>query len=103
MSYFYQRFIEVYGIPILGSKKTTLASLKRACYILKFILAEQVKLRQNLYNKEFRIVIVSSGESITSLPEFSRSNLQTNRNIVALNQVPVVAIGEELVICDKTR
>ncbi len=33
-------------------------SMKRACYILKFILAEQVKLRQNLNNKNFRVIIM---------------------------------------------
>ncbi len=40
-----------------------------------------------------------------SLPEFNRAglNVQSNRSFNARENMPFIVIGEELVLCDKTR
>ena len=39
LAYFYQKYTESYGIPVISSNKVSLNGLKRACYVLKFYLA----------------------------------------------------------------
>ena len=42
---FYQRYTHAYGIPILSSYKVRDDTLKRACYIVRFMLADREDLR----------------------------------------------------------
>ena len=42
---FYQRYTHAYGIPILSSEKTRDETLKRACYVVRFMLADREDLR----------------------------------------------------------
>lgn len=79
--------------------------MKRACYVLKFILAEQVKMRQNLFRKNFRVIILATSENIISLPEFTRSsyNFQSNRSSIVREDIPLLVVGEEMLLCDKVK
>ena len=43
---FYKKFNHAYGIPILGSDKVTDKAMKRACYTVRFMLADREDLRE---------------------------------------------------------
>ena len=43
---FYKKFTHAYGIPVLGSDKVTDAAMKRACYTVRFMLADREDLRE---------------------------------------------------------
>jgi hypothetical protein len=105
LSYFYQRLTDVYGISILGSNKISIASMKRACFVLKFVLAEHVQLRAALQSNNFRVVILANSENFNSLSELSRLGLvnqQSSRSLYARNETPIIVIGEELVLCSNS-
>ena len=54
LSSFYQKYTHAYGIPILSSHLTSDKALKRACYIVRFMLADREDLRRaQYYNKEY--------------------------------------------------
>ena len=54
---FYQKFTHAYGIPILGSAEVSDDTLMRACYTVRFMLADREDLREEQYvNKGIRVV-----------------------------------------------
>ena len=53
---FYQKFTHAYGIPILGSAEVSDDTLMRACYTVRFMLADREDLREEQYvNKGIRV------------------------------------------------
>ena len=46
---FYQRYTNAYGIPILSSNKVQDKSLKRACYVVRFMMADREDARREMY------------------------------------------------------
>ena len=54
---FYQKFTHAYGILILGSAEVSDDTLMRACYTVRFMLADREDLREEQYvNKGIRVV-----------------------------------------------
>ena len=43
---FYQKYTNAYGIPILSSYQTRDSALTRACYVVRFMLADREDLRR---------------------------------------------------------
>jgi len=105
LAYFYQKYTESYGIPVISSNKVSLNGLKRACYVLKFYLANSIELREHFYKKNLRVVVLASSESLLNIPEFT-SILASNQNmfnsIRGLSptlQHPLITVGEENALC----
>jgi len=107
LSYFYQKYTEAYGIPVISSNQVTSNGLKRACYVLRFFLSGSNQLKEIFYKRNLRIVVLGSGESVLNVPEYD--GLPSSFNLKGLSstiQIPVIATSEENLLCsvgDKLR
>ena len=102
LSYFYQKYSEAYGIPVIGSNRVAHNSLRRACYVLRFFLAARPEFKAAYYKRLVRVVVLGAGETVLSVPEYS--NLpsawsQALRGLSPTLQIPLVTVSEENVQC----
>ena len=54
---YYSKYTHAYNIPIVSSDKVSDDALKRACYVVRFMLADRLVLRQNMYKYQVKNVI----------------------------------------------
>lgn len=71
LSSFYSKYTEAYGIPVIASSKVPDAALQRACYVLRFLLADHSEIRKSFYKLYGRVGIMASTEQTTDIPEHS--------------------------------
>ena len=78
------------------------AALSRACYVLRFLLADRADLRQAYYKYFGRVAIIPRNSSIKAIPEYlpihSDFGLAT-RGLGAIPMAPVSTAGEENILC----
>jgi hypothetical protein len=101
LTYFYQKYTEAYGIPVIGSNKASTNGLKRACYVLKFYLANNVELREHFYKKNLRVVVMAVSENLLNLPEYNSFPAHFNalRGLSPTSLISQATVGEENVQC----
>ena len=58
----YRKYTHAYNIPIVSTNNVKNAALKRACYVLRFLLADRPVLRQSLYKNYGRVGIIAFNE-----------------------------------------
>ena len=68
---YYQKYTHAYNIPVVSSANVSDAALKRACYVLRFMLADRRILRRFLYKYQGRVGIIGRDEQTTDIPEHS--------------------------------
>lgn len=66
---FYQKILDLDGLPILGSAKVTDPALREAAWIVRSMLADQPTILRTLTDNDARIVVMASTEYTTDLPE----------------------------------
>ena len=87
---------------VAASSHVADAALRRACYVLRFLLADRLSTRQAFYAAQSRVAVMAHSESIRDLPEydFLPSMFDTRvRALAGTPTVPVTAIGEENLLC----
>ncbi|XP_070543322.1 uncharacterized protein [Ptychodera flava] len=102
LSTFYQKYTHAYNIPVLSSSRVPDAALRRACYILRFMMADRRDLRQQMYDKYGRIGIMAQSEVTLHIPEHSRlpaSYNQRARGLGGTLHIPISTGAEENVLC----
>lgn len=101
LSYFYQKYTHAFGIPVLGSNRVTNSALKRACYELRFYLANNDALKSEFYRKKLRIVLIGNDDTIDRLPEFKSlpNEWSKLRGLSARAAIPIIAVSEGNVDC----
>ena len=101
LSYFYQKYAEAYGIPVLASNKASVNAIRRACYVLRFFLANENEIRNVFYKKNARVVVLANNEQLTNVPEFTSigNSYSPLRGLSATINTPVILIGEENAQC----
>lgn len=101
LAYFYQKYTEAYGIPVIGSNKVSANGLKRACYVLRFYLANSHELREHFFKRNIRVVVMASSESLSNLPEYnSLPPVYAHvRGLSATQFFPIITVGEENALC----
>lgn len=82
------------------------AALKRACYVLRFLLADRSDLRQAFYSKWGRVVVLGKDEFVHDLPEFNflknyldYEGVAHLKTIPASDQFPIAIAPEENLLC----
>lgn len=102
LSYFYQKYAEAYGIPILANKASVNA-IRRACYALRFFLANENEIRNAFYKKNARVVVLANNEHLNNVPELTSlgSSFSSLRGLSASLNTPVILVGEENVQCSQ--
>ena len=78
-------------------------ALVRACYVLRFLLADRTDIRQAFYKSYGRVAIIAGSDVIGDIPEYqflpSAYNKAT-RGLGAIPAAPVSTAGEENVLCE---
>ncbi|XP_067668089.1 uncharacterized protein [Haliotis asinina] len=102
LAYFYQKYTEAYGIPVLGSVNVPDDALRRACYVLRFLLADHSGVRQSYYRLSGRVAVIGAREGTVSIPEHAWLGPAWNdraRGLGATEHAPVSTGGEENILC----
>ena len=101
LAFFYQRYTEAYGIPIIGSNKVSINSLKRACYMLRFFLSSPINLKETFFKRNVRVVVLAASENLHNVPEYNSlpTSWNTLRGLSATPFIPLITIGEENLQC----
>lgn len=105
LTYYYQKYTEAYGIPIIGSNKVTVDGLKRACYVLRFYLAANFEIRKAFHKKYVRIVVLGASESILNVPEYDLlpPSWEFLRGLSPTRNIPLVTVSEENLLCSNDK
>ncbi|CAH1787573.1 unnamed protein product, partial [Owenia fusiformis] len=99
---FYQKYTEAYDIPVVSSNRVSDSALQRACYVLRFILADRYDVRNAFYKSGGRVALIGINEDTTSIPEHSfladSWNLRA-RGLGGTRGIPISTAGEENALC----
>ncbi|ELT97610.1 hypothetical protein CAPTEDRAFT_224277 [Capitella teleta] len=102
LSPYYTKYTEAYGIPVVATSSVPDSALHRACYVLRFLLADREDLRQAYYKNFGRVGIIPHESSIKTIPEYvdidPRFALAT-RGLGAISLNPISTTGEENILC----
>ncbi|XP_033125190.1 uncharacterized protein LOC117123400 [Anneissia japonica] len=104
LSYFYRKYLHAYNIPIVGSHRVSDAALRRACYTVRFLLADRRDLRHAMYIKYVRVAVMAQGETTRNIPEHSHLPEVFNTDVRGLPgtlHMPIVTGAEENILCFK--
>eukprot|EP00794_Sanderia_malayensis_P003482 gene3482-3980_t len=99
---FYYKYTHAYGIPIISSAYVSDAALKRACYVVRVLLADLPKIRYHLYKNYGRAGVIGANEGVTNIPEHSWLPDWWNQRARGLGgtlQYPISTGGEENLLC----
>ncbi|XP_038072001.1 uncharacterized protein LOC119740696 [Patiria miniata] len=100
---FYQKYTHAYGIPIISSSVTQDAALNRACYTVRFLLADRKALRDAMYDWYGRVGVIAQTERTTQIPEHSHLNSDLwddrARGLGGIPSIPITTDGEENILC----
>ncbi|KAK3773272.1 hypothetical protein RRG08_053657 [Elysia crispata] len=99
---FYQKYTEAYGILVVSSKHVPDDALRRACYVLRFMLADHSVVREWVYRMSGRIGVMGKDEVTNDIPEHRHYSDWWNRRTRGLGSsynMPVTTAGEENILC----
>ncbi|XP_022093811.1 uncharacterized protein LOC110981000 [Acanthaster planci] len=99
---FYRKYTHAYGIPIISSDAPQDAALTRACYVVRFLLADRKDVRDAMYDSYGRVGVIGEHEKTTDIPEHSYLSDLWNQRARALGGIPSRPIstdGEENLLC----
>ena len=86
---FYQKYTEAYNIPVLASSKVPDDALRRACYVLRFGLADHSRVRTGFYKRHGRVAVKAESESMDDIPEYKYRYSPLSLGIGATPTMPV--------------
>ncbi|XP_078577655.1 uncharacterized protein LOC144862752 [Branchiostoma floridae x Branchiostoma japonicum] len=102
LSYFYQKYLHAYGIPVLSSSRVSDSALRRACYVVRFMFADRQDVRDQFHDRYGRHALMAVTEQTTDIPEHSwlgPSWNERSRGLGATEIHPVSTGAEENVLC----
>jgi len=101
---FYQKHLDVGGLPIVGSANVSDHALREAAWIIRRILGGRDDILQALAANRVRVAVMAWNEFTTDIPEHSRLTPKTYwdrraRGLGATPNAPAVSCGEENLLC----
>ncbi|XP_072051202.1 uncharacterized protein [Amphiura filiformis] len=101
LSGLYTKYTEAFKIPILGTSLADDDAMKRACYVIRFMLGDRRDLRQTIYKKWGRVAIMDGNEYTQNVPEHSHTDriMRGVRGLGGTLHIPVTSVGEENLLC----
>lgn len=102
LTQYYQKYTEAYGIPIVSSRQPPDDALKRACYVVRFMLADRYDVRNELYRRHGRVGVIGVNELTNGIPEHSYLPSWWNtraRGLGATEHYPISTNSEENIMC----
>lgn len=104
LSSFYEKYTHAYNIPVLGSARVSDDALKRACYVTRVMLSDNRRVRQSMFYRYARIVVIADTEVILNIPEYSHLPSEYSdlvRGLGGTHHLPVISVGQENLLCEK--
>ncbi|KAK3799644.1 hypothetical protein RRG08_059687 [Elysia crispata] len=98
----YQKYTEAYGIPVVSTLNVRDDALRRACYVLRFMLADNSVVREWVYRMSGRFAIIGQFEEVTDIPELSHYPKWVNQKTRAMGatySAPISTANEENILC----
>ena len=100
---FYQKYTHAYGIPIISSDNTGDAAVIRACYTVRFLLADRKDIRDSMFDQYGRVGVIAKSERTTEIPEHSHLNSDfiddRARGLGGVPSNPITTNAEENLVC----
>lgn len=97
---FYRQYLEVEGLPVLGSQKVSPAALREAGWIVRQMLSQRPEILRAMAKNKTRLVVMAYNEYTTDIPE--HRSLQPRvfwdrraRGLGATPDAPAVSCAEE--------
>lgn len=86
---------------MIGSNKISDNAVERACYVLKFYLANNDDLKKSFFKHKIRVIVLENGEDINRIPEFKKlpHSLRSVKGLSASSSIPLIAVNEHNVEC----
>ena len=100
LSPFYQKWLDVSGLPVIGSDRVSDPALREAAWIVQQMLGSRPDLLSAMASNRTRLVVMASNEYTTDVPEHSRLRPRIfwdrrARGLGATPDAPAVSCGEE--------
>jgi arylsulfatase A-like enzyme/cyclophilin family peptidyl-prolyl cis-trans isomerase len=101
---FYQKYLEVAGLPILGSSNVTDFAMREAAWIVRRVVGDRDDILQAMASNHVRLVVMAYSEYTTDVPEHSGIGSKVYwdrraRGLGATRENPVVSCAEENLLC----
>ncbi|XP_033634572.1 uncharacterized protein LOC117295895 [Asterias rubens] len=99
---FYQKYTHAYGIPIVSSNQPNDDALIRACYVVRFMLADRKDVRDSMFDSYGRVGVIGYHEKTLDIPEHSYLPSWWNdraRGFGGTASRPIATDGEENILC----
>ena len=98
---FYVKYINVGGLPIVGSKNVSDAALKEAAWIVTHLVGHRDDILRAMAENKTRLAVMAYNEYTTDVPEHTHLSFEAvfwnrrARGLGATLQAPAVSCGEE--------
>jgi len=104
LSPFYQKYLSVGGLPVVGSARVSDAALREAAWIIRQVLSGRDDLLHAMTENRVRVVVMAWNEFTTDIPEHSRLSPaaywdRRARGLGATPGAPAVSCGQENLLC----
>ena len=104
LSPFYQKYVDVGGLPVVGSTNVTDFALREAAWIVGRMLERRADVLQAMAANKTRLAVMAFTEYTTDIPEHSglKSRVfwdRRARGLGATPNAPAVSCGEENLLC----
>ena len=101
---FYQKHIDVGGLPIVGSAKVTDAALREAAWIVNQLLGDRPDILKAMADNNTRLAVMAYNEYTTDVPEHKHLSPRVfwdrrARGLGATRRAPAVSCAEENILC----
>lgn len=104
LSPFYQKYVDVGGMPVVGSSNVTDFALREAAWIVGRMLEQRADILQAMAANKTRLAVMACTEYTTDIPEHSELKSRVfwdrrARGLGATPGAPAVSCGEENLLC----
>ena len=104
LSPFYQKYVDVGGMPVVGSTNVTDFALREAAWIVGRMLEQRADILQAMATNKTRVAVMACTEYTTDIPEHSELKSRVfwdrrARGLGATPSAPAVSCGEENLLC----
>ena len=104
LSDFYQKHIDVGGLPVVGSQQVSDAALREAAWIVNKMIGHRTDILKSMADNNTRLAVMAWNEYTSDVPEHSHLEPRVYwdrraRGLGATPQAPAVSCAEENLLC----
>lgn len=100
---FYQKYLDVGGIAVMGSDKVADEAFYEARYLTSHVLAKRKDVLDSMAARNTRLIIIAFEEEVSEVPEYYRSDpvaaARQNRRVRGYGGATLTSFGEENLLC----